>query len=137
MRSYIFCLIFQLKKGQIYTFRDWVWQAIFPPECYFYQMEWYQLQIFYLIGLFKSIQIKSACNTSLVWIHYFNTWSNLSQIESTVKTSINTMVFHISYLENERGDPPILLPLWPKLSSLTAVKKIWPWDDFCVNLLKV
>ena len=32
-------LFFRLKKGQIYASRDWVRQAIIPPECYFYQME--------------------------------------------------------------------------------------------------
>ena len=36
---------FLTQKGAIHAFRDWVWQAIFPSECYFYQMEWHQSQI--------------------------------------------------------------------------------------------
>ena len=45
----------------------------------------------------------------------FYTWSSLSQIEKTVKTSINTTVFRTGHLENELSDPQIFLPLWPEL----------------------
>ena len=68
----------------------------------------------YLIGFFTSITNQKCLLHQFIFI-IFNTWSSLSQMESTVKISINTAVFRIGYFENELGDPRIFLPLWPEL----------------------
>ena len=61
----------------------------------------------YLIGLFELMRTPKTFLQQLYFIIVFNTWSNVNQIESTVKASINTAVFRTGYLENERGDPSI------------------------------
>ena len=94
----------------------------------------------YLISLFKSILPKNACYTSLFSLFLTCTWSNLSQIKSTVKTSINTAVFCTGYLENKCGDTPIFCNSYLSWSLPNLCKrylKIWPWEDYHVNVLKV
>ena len=89
--------------------------SIFPSRMLFLPIRMTAVTNIYLIGLFKSIRSKNACFTSLFSLFLTCTWSNFSQNESSVKTSIITVVFPTGYLDNERGDPPLFLPLRPML----------------------
>ena len=64
----------------------------------------------HVIGLFKSIRTKNACYTSLFSL-FLTPEPTLTKSESTVNSSINTMVFRNGYLKDERGDPQIFSPL--------------------------
>ena len=82
----------------------------------------------YLIGLLSQYKPKML-GRQVYFFVIFNIWSNLSQMESTIKTSINTVVFGTGYLENEHGDPPIFLHLWPE--------NLWSLPNHCKNYLKI
>ena len=79
--------------------------------------KWNDISYKCLLNRLVLINMNQKC---LLYIHLFifiifNTWSNLSQIKSTVKTSINTVLFCTGYLKKEHGDPPIILQLLPEL----------------------
>lgn len=77
--------------------------------------KWNDTSYKYLLNRLVSVNTNIKCLLQQFIFIAFNTWRSPSQIKSTVKTSINTVVFRTGYLEKERCDPPIFLPLWPEL----------------------
>ena len=92
---------FDSKRGKFMFFSiGYDEQFFLSPECYFFPN-----RVTPVTNIFKSIWTKNSCNKKFILI-IFNTWSSLSQIKSTVKTSLNSVLFHTSYLQNKRSDPP-------------------------------
>ena len=67
----VYFLVFRLKKGQICAFRDWVWQAIFPLECYILPNGMTPVTKIYLKGFFTSITNQKCLLHQFIFIFFY------------------------------------------------------------------